>query len=543
VIYNTNLVFLRPLLSLLLVFLASNFDLKGQDCGETSGMSFSTQTQINWDVFPEFQLPFQLIYGPNIVDGNISGPLKHGFSHISDNQYLSKIPKNQRALIYYGVAYPDANQPWELARSPWGNDFSTYEKKWKNDYLNLSQISGGGTEIEADIFVYDIERVWRFDFEISQFKNNSIVPNQYKSLSATDFLKAYKSDMKGLYSYAVKSFKSNGNSTANKVSSYSDTPIVNTFDNIQGKTWLDWQNNKIGLNFITTNNEGNVGSDFYKELDYITPSAYYYYDYPHPFAGEYLSYLLFQIEANKAWSDKPIIPFVWLRYSSNSAIIDVPIRPWMAEATAIFPFFSGADGLWLWENPTLKSKETGIYNYFNKGLFRLSMFKDFFEGDYKLVIETSARDYNESKLPIWRGVVKNNEILIAACNPFAVSENEEINIGVSYGNWSTTISLKGYETKLCKYDMSVLSTLEEQKFNVYPNPVNETLNVSLMSIVNGKANVKLIDKNGRFLKEFEVDLVLGENTIELDVADLNIKDFFLQVSFNGQRIIKKIIKV
>jgi hypothetical protein len=533
---------LKPLLSLLLVFLASSFDLKSQNCADISGMDLSSMSQINWDATPEFNLPFELIYGPNIVDGNISGPLKHGFSHISDNQYLSKIPKNQRALIYYGVAYPDANQPWELARSPWGNNFSVYQKKWKNDYLNLSQISGGGTEIEADIFVYDIERVWRFDFEISQFKNNSIVPNQYKSLSATDFLKAYKSDMKGLYNSAVKIFKGNGNSTGNKVSSYSDTPIVNTFDNIQGKTWLDWQNNKIGLNFITTNNEGNIGSDFYKELDYLSPSAYYYYDYPHPFAGEYLSYLLFQIEANKAWSDKPIIPFVWLRYSSNPAIIDVPIRPWMAEATAIFPFFSGADGLWLWENPMLKGKEMGIYNYFNRGLFRLSSFKNFFEGSFELVIETSARDYNESKTPIWRGVVKDNEILIAACNPFAVSETEIVNIGVSYGNWSTIVSLKGYETKLCKYDISLLSTMDEQNFNVYPNPVNETLNVRLTALENGVADIKLIGLKGKVLKLFQADLVKGENIFKVDVSGINVSQFFLDLNSNGRRIIKKIVK-
>ena len=94
----------------------------------------------------------------------------------------------------------------------------------------------------------------------------------------------------------------------------------------------------------------------------------------------------------------------------------------MAEATAIFPFFSGAAGLWLWEDPTLEATRTdnqAAYEHFTHGLYRLSRFADQFQGPHELVIETPARDLMDKQLPVWRGVVKDNTILVAAQNPYA----------------------------------------------------------------------------------------------------------------------------
>jgi hypothetical protein len=337
---------------------------------------------------------------------------------------------------------------------------------------------------------------------------------------------------------------SNGKIIGLKSTSYSDSPIVNTFSNIQGKSWTDWQSDKTATNFITQDDNGNIGGTFYDNLDVIAPSSYYYYDYPHQFAGEYLSYLLFQIEANKNWTDKPVIPFVWLRYSFNESLNNKAIKPWMAEATAIFPFFSGADGLWLWDNPEMFKTETdySIYEYFNKGLYRLSAFKSFFEGDHTLIMETSARDYNENKQAIWRGVIKDEEILIAAHNPFAKDKNEEVNIGVSYGNWSQVINLKGYEVFLCKFDMSVLGSEKNEAFVVYPNPASERITIRLTSESENKAEFRLYANNGHLLKEFDKKAVKGANSFDIELGQIKASAFILNVQIGNQLFTKKIIK-
>lgn len=535
---------MRPYFLISIVFLVFTGQTKAQECAEILDFKPTNGSAIDWDVFPEFDLPFQLIFGVPIQNANISGPLSHGFTHIADNNYLSSVPKTQRAFLYYGVAYANANQPWEIHRSPWGNNLTFYKDKWNNDYSTIANSLGNPNQIETDIFAFDIERVWRFDHEILQFRNNPIVPNQYAAMNDGDFLRQYKLDMRNLYATAINSFNVAGKSAGNKQTSYADTPIVNTFDNIQGKTWQQWKNNKAGLNFITGDDTGNVGGEFYDSMDFISPSAYYYYDYPHQFAGEYLSYLLFQIEANRAWTTKPIIPFVWLRYSATPEFSSKFIKPWMAEASAIFPFFSGADGLWLWENPSLPlNEEKGIYEYFNKGLYRLSKFKSFFQGSYELVLETSARDYNENKAPIWRGVVKENEILIAAHNPFAKNENEEVTIGVAYKKWSGTVTLKGFETKLCKYDMSVLSTEEDAEFVVFPNPSTNILIARFVSQTAGLVEIRMTDMKGKVLVKMEKETSAAINELSFDISVFNETQFIFQIRIGNQLFTKKISKV
>lgn len=534
---------MRSSLAIIFVFLLSWIPLGAQECQSVLDFDIESKNEINWDLFPEFSLPFPIVYGPNILNGDRIGPLSHGFSHLGDINHIGAVAKSQRAFIYYGTAYANANQPWELERSPWGNDLGLYQNKWQSDFKNISKGLGDESRIDVDFFVYDIERVWRFDFEILRFKNSSIVPSAFSSLSNAEFLKSYKLGMRDLYDGAVTAFNSNGKIPGNKQSSYSDTPVFNTFDNIQGKAWQDWSTNPEGLNFITSDDTGQVGGPFYNQMDFMTPSAYYYYDYPHPFAGEYLSYLLFQIEANKAWTDKPVIPFVWMRYSFNQEISDQAIKPWMAEATAIFPFFSGADGLWLWENPGLGSANIGVYEFFNRGLYRLSEYKRFFEGDFELVMETSARDYNESKAPIWRGVAKGNELLIAAHNPFASDENTETTIGVAYNNWAGTVALKGFETKLCVYDISVLGTEKPRIFSVYPNPAFEILKGSFLAEASGTANVKMLGIQGKTIASYGREVKMGLNELSFDISGIKEPQFIVQISIANKVFTQKVFKI
>jgi hypothetical protein len=136
----------------------------------------------------------------------------------------------------------------------------------------------------------------------------------------------------------------------------------------------------------------------------------------------------------------------------GKAIYGNPISERLAEATAIFPFFSGADGLWLWETSKdrRKTNETDVlpaYRGFFQGLKRISAFSGFFEGDYSLHIPETAHAAFSKKLPVWRAVVKNNEILIAAQNPYA-KPGVKTTLTIKYEGWKKEIKLNDNEVYL-----------------------------------------------------------------------------------------------
>ncbi len=510
-------------------------------------LNFTPSTQnktINWGQFPEFSLPFEICYGGPHYDGQPTA-LKYGFSHVSET--VANIPIGKRALIYYGVAYPVRNQPWEILRSPWGNDNELYEQKWRNDHRQFVNTTTpeGKPIINIDWFVFDIERQIKSNDSILLLRQQPSTPPQVRNLPNDAFVLAYKTELQNLYYQPINVFKEQGLFT-NKLASYGDTPILNTFTNIQGHSWAAWQTDKSLLNAnVVDLNANRVGGAFYDAQTLLMPSAYYYFDYPSPFAPEYLSYLLFQIEVNKAWSDKPIYPFVWLKYSANPALRNQFIRPWMAEATAIFPFFSGASGLWLWEDPTTFNLDLnfGAYEHFVKGLYRLSQFKDFFTGNYELVIEESAHELNRKRGAVWRGVVQGNNILVTAHNPFARSADDETVVQVKYRNWSRFITLKGYEVFLCSFDMQVLA--EEPDFSnldviAYPNPVQEQLNIRFDALQNARGVLTFFNSAGSKISEQTIDIKAGQNEVVTQVPPITSSFFFLQLRIDN---VTKTIKI
>lgn len=84
------------------------------------------------------------------------------------------------------------------------------------------------------------------------------------------------------------------------------------------------------------------------------------------------------------------------------------------------------------------------------GLYRISKYKFYFIGDHTLIIPKSAKDHFIDKDPIWRGVVKNNKILIVAQNPYAI-DSTETDITFSYKDWKMQTTLKGKMILLNEY--------------------------------------------------------------------------------------------
>lgn len=473
---------------LFLTYLCSIVIAAGQDCATPFQLKpVASNNTIEWDKFPNFNLPFEIIYGGPRFNDFQSKPLQHGFSHLAtfSGSEGSTLPVEKRAFLWYGVATPDG-QPWGIRElsSPWNNDPNVYRNHWNrihNDFANIFEDTRGTGIPKASIICFDIERMKVTDREIALLRSNELIPASYRALPENEFIATYKRDIRKRYAESFQ-FLVNKNLPSNvRLSSYSDTPVRGTWLNITANSWSDWTSNKDRTHYLMQTEEGNIGGEVYDHLDVLTPSPYYYYNYENPLGKDYLSYLLFQVEVNKAWSSKPVIPFVWLRYHDAYNAEATWIEPFMAEATAIFPFFSGASGLWLWDNPGVEreNKNFATYEHFIYGLYRLSQFKHFFEGNYQTVIPTPARNTMEQIQPIWRGVVKEGKILIAAHHPYAQPTSESTVI-VSHGNWKRTITLKGNEIHLCEYALDDIVTAnpeQTRQFKFGPNPSNNVLHI------------------------------------------------------------------
>ena len=529
---------MRVLFGILFVgfWLSTYSAARAQECADPLSFTpVSQPNQIEWSKFPDFTLPFPVIYGgPRFTDVQAS-PLRHGFSHlvdVKDSEYGSLVQATQRALVYYGFA-TGLNQPWETIESPWSNDLTAYQAKW-DSYLSAL---AGGQKNAAGLYVIpvnrlalDIERFLATDTQILKIKTDTRVPATYRNLSDADFVAAYKKAMRNLYAQGMRYVRQHADLSGISVSSYADTPVLNTYLNVPTFTWTDWNTNLSHTNYIVQDSTGRgIGGPYYDQLDALSPSAYYYYDYPNPLAEDYLAYLLFQVEVNRAWSTKPVVPWVWMRYHDSSSSALQFIQPFMAEATAIFPFFSGAAGLWLWENPTLAATRTdtyAAYEYFTQGLYRLSRFADMFQGTYELVIETAARDLMDKQLPVWRGVVKDNKILIAAQNPYA-ADGAATSLIVWYKTWQQTIQLTGRAVYLCRFDMGTVTATEPvfADVTVFPNPAQTVLNVTFGKLPTAPTDLTLLNTTGQALIKKEVNKV-GE---VLSIENLPVGIYVLRI--------------
>ena len=530
----------KPIIFLFL--LITHWTFGQTDCQQTFKYTPSTQNgAINWKQFPDFSLPFKIVYtGPRFKD-SLQLPLKHGFSHLAN--FTSSdfdLPQKNRAIIWYGVASL-TGQPWYEIESPWNNNLQKYREKWANDMRGMANTfrdTQGKNMPNLDILMLDVEREIPSDAGIRFLKADTTLPVQYRKLSDLDFMERYKKDLSTIYSEPIKYLKNNGIPILTNFASYSDTPIKNTEFPLN-YSWQDWQTSDKVLNYYMIDSlTKKVGGEFYNQNTFLAPSAYFCYEYS--FLKEYpnVAYQLFQVEANVARSNKDIILFEWLSYNKCQANSNYgynkSIKKHLIEAQAIFPFFSGAKGVWLWENPiTPDSLNYSTYETYINSLYRLSQFKDFFTGNYRLIIPKSAYQHFQDRDPVWRGVVKDNQILVAAINEFA-NDGETTDLTVSYGDWSEKIQLKGKETFLCKF------TLPELQLNyvLYPNPNRGKFTFEYFGndFLNGQ--LRIVNALG---KEFFSQQMSGNTRKkEFDIS-LPVGAYFLQYVEGEKVVTKKIV--
>jgi hypothetical protein len=149
-----------------------------------------------------------------------------------------------------------------------------------------------------------------------------------------------------------------------------------------------------------------------------------------------------------------------------------PVSPYMAEASSIFAFMIGSEGLFVWdarnhvgavgENQEGKpgARDTiGDLEYIVKGLHRVSQFNKLFDGNYSFIRPTRHYNTHDRNHPIIRGILNGQYLLLGMTNPY-LDPNETQDVEVWYDTpyanktmkWSGKVAIQSRRNHLfqCK---------------------------------------------------------------------------------------------
>ncbi len=182
-------------------------------------------------------------------------------------------------------------------------------------------------------------------------------------------------------------------------------------------------------------------------VDFYIASIYVFYDDP----GS-VFYIASNVEENfqrtRQYGDKPVYSYSWLRYhNSNASLGNSELPPWLADATAVVPYFFGAKGnvLWGWEP---KSRETKLYGnlpVYTDSLARVA------ELSAKISQATPADDDPpanlqwKNKTPLLKRLKvtgSDGEWIVLAANPWQ-AEDKNSSLEITCGSRTFTLELQG----------------------------------------------------------------------------------------------------
>jgi hypothetical protein len=183
-------------------------------------------------------------------------------------------------------------------------------------------------------------------------------------------------------------------------------------------------------------------------VDFYIASVYVFYDNP----GS-IYYIASNIEENvqrtRRYGNKPLYAYEWLRYhDSNKKLAGQELAPYLVEAMAVLPYFSGARGLvlWGWE-PKGKGQYYHSLPRFMDSLGRVSDLSAKI-AKAKLVIDEPAHVLWKEKRPLVRKLrVSSDEWIVMAVNPWQ-GETVKKEIAVQCGARSVALTLEGRHTDI-----------------------------------------------------------------------------------------------
>jgi len=286
------------------------------------------------------------------------------------------------------------------------------------------------------------------------------MPVSYQSLPFADFKKQwYKAKIKSYYA-VLEAF--------NQIPVV-DKPLIGNYStNLEepdkfGDTTYTWQQAISDVSFTNmmyrdTTNFTQFGNHLLDGYDHIGVNSYTDGGWSGSYSqnsGRWLKFILKDIEFAKAWApNKPVVPWYWMkddRYNSDPTLTWALKDPAYCEGNAIFSIVAGADGFHIWDIMG-NDHNQHHYEYIIKGLHRLSHFNHILQDPNAIHFVPAGQDFfsifkkdakGMTDIPIWRGMVSGDSILVAAMNPYAPSPTTQTQVTVSYNGWSQTITLTG----------------------------------------------------------------------------------------------------
>lgn len=79
--------------------------------------------------------------------------------------------------------------------------------------------------------------------------------------------------------------------------------------------------------------------------------------------------------------------------------------------------------------------------------------------------------------------------------------------------------------------------------SIFPNPSERYLNMQINSISNGNIQYKILDATGRIINQFNSAVEVGLNDYQIDLHSLIPNNYFLQLEFDGEVVLRPFTKM
>lgn len=341
----------------------------------------------------------------------------HGFEQVTLLNTYSDYPGKQKQAIRAGEGGTHAN--------PWG-------KPGYFESIIRRNIADRGDE--GALFVHDIEFQFEEDIEKAWADPAARAASGAKTLE--EFQGAYFREWASWFALPCQWAKERYPKTP--VGIYGPQPFRRDYWGVAGKSARQIDG--------THRMDHELWRHIDPSVDFYIASVYIFYEDP----GS-LYYLASNIEENVArtrrFGDKPVYAYEWMRYhNSNKELSGQELSPWLVEAMAVLPYFSGARGvvLWGWE-PGVPTQPYHRMPLFLRSLDRVARHSERI-GSAELVIDEPAPVLWKEKRPLVRKLrVSEDEWYVLAIDPH--QEDDAVStLEVVVGGRTVPLEMRGRHT-------------------------------------------------------------------------------------------------
>ena len=171
----------------------------------------------------------------------------------------------------------------------------------------------------------------------------------------------------------------------------------------------------------------------------------------------------------------------------------------------------------------------------------LSSFSGSKEGSVDFLTWATSQELNNSHFNLQHSTDGISFSTIARINSKGEQGNSSTILDYSYTNMSPVSGHNYYRLEQVDIDghatiESKVIDLERTSGNVirlFPNPAMNILNVTVNTEKTQNTRVKVLDMNGRTIKTVQAQTSAGSQTIQVDINDLSVGSYFIQVFENG----------